>query len=270
MTLDTPVRHFVTRGAPINRLSKLEGGVDSVELALLEARELIDTTVSAHRSMAAQEPLVLMRSDKGSFVDAVQQAVDEAKYAVNVALSGEGEQATAVSVVLARRIASGAGDGVPVRILCSSQALELPLIRSISRAPRNCEVRVVEGVLHESLIVDGRIALVRSGREPVGGHSALVADLAAAKAMELLFAGVWGSAVPLAECLRLGERLRTESTRRILDRLCAGRPDAVAAREMDISLRTYRRHVARIMDDLGANSRFQAGVRAVELGLLAA
>ena len=37
---------------------------------------------------------------------------------------------------------------------------------------------------------------------------------------------------------------------------------------MQVSLRTYRRYVAEIMRELGANSRFQAGVRAVELGLL--
>jgi DNA-binding NarL/FixJ family response regulator len=36
-----------------------------------------------------------------------------------------------------------------------------------------------------------------------------------------------------------------------------------------VSLRTYRRHVAEIMRELDANSRFQAGARAVELGLLA-
>ncbi|MDJ0346930.1 LuxR family transcriptional regulator [Streptomyces sp. H10-C2] len=242
-----------------------------MELALLEARALIDTTVSTHRSMFAQQPPVLMRSDRRSIVKAVEQAIDGARHSVNVALSGSGEKATTAFAVIARRRGSGDhDDGVPVRILCSPQALDLSAVRTLARRSSGCEVRVVEGDLHGALIVDGRIVLVQSGRDQSGEDAALLADPAAAKAMELLFAGAWGSALPLTEYLRLNKRLRTESARQILDRLCTGRPDAVAAREMDVSLRTYRRHVARIMDDLGANSRFQAGVRAVELGLLSA
>ncbi|NEE20393.1 response regulator transcription factor, partial [Streptomyces sp. SID7499] len=44
--------------------------------------------------------------------------------------------------------------------------------------------------------------------------------------------------------------------------------DEVAARELTVSVRTYRRYVAEIMTLLDATSRFQAGVRAAELGLL--
>jgi hypothetical protein len=35
-------------------------------------------------------------------------------------------------------------------------------------------------------------------------------------------------------------------------------------------LRTYRRHVATLMDELGAGSRFEAGVKAMALGLVKA
>jgi DNA-binding NarL/FixJ family response regulator len=83
-----------------------------------------------------------------------------------------------------------------------------------------------------------------------------------------MFAGAWGSAMPLDEHQRLAERLRSDSVRMILERLREGHTDDVAARQIRVSLRTYRRHVAAIMRDVGANSRFQAGVRAVELGLL--
>lgn len=49
-----------------------------------------------------------------------------------------------------------------------------------------------------------------------------------------------------------------------------GHIDEVAARATNVSLRTYRRHVAEIVHELDANSRFQAGARAVEYGLLPA
>ena len=45
-------------------------------------------------------------------------------------------------------------------------------------------------------------------------------------------------------------------------------PDCeAAARRLGTSLRTYRRRVAELMAALEAGSRFQAGVRAGELGL---
>lgn len=54
----------------------------------------------------------------------------------------------------------------------------------------------------------------------------------------------------------------------VLHHLCAGYKDEVGARLMDMSLRTYRRHVADLLKMLGANSRFEAGARAVALGLI--
>jgi DNA-binding NarL/FixJ family response regulator len=53
----------------------------------------------------------------------------------------------------------------------------------------------------------------------------------------------------------------------ILRALGAGLTDEAAARRLGTSLRTYRRRVAELMAALEADSRFQAGVRAGELGL---
>ncbi len=47
----------------------------------------------------------------------------------------------------------------------------------------------------------------------------------------------------------------------------AGLTDEAAARRLGTSLRIYRRRVAELMAALEAGSRFQAGVRAGELGL---
>jgi DNA-binding NarL/FixJ family response regulator len=55
---------------------------------------------------------------------------------------------------------------------------------------------------------------------------------------------------------------------RILELLGSGCKDETAARTLALSVRTYRRRVAELMSALGASSRFQAGVRARELGLV--
>jgi DNA-binding NarL/FixJ family response regulator len=54
----------------------------------------------------------------------------------------------------------------------------------------------------------------------------------------------------------------------ILELLASGVTDEVAARRIGISSRTFRRHVATIMDELQADSRFQAGVAAARAGLV--
>jgi DNA-binding NarL/FixJ family response regulator len=54
----------------------------------------------------------------------------------------------------------------------------------------------------------------------------------------------------------------------LLDALASGSEDEAAARALGMSLRTYRRRVAELMAAVGATSRFQAGLRARELGLV--
>ncbi|MGB3441058.1 MAG: hypothetical protein WBA97_20095 [Actinophytocola sp.] len=61
----------------------------------------------------------------------------------------------------------------------------------------------------------------------------------------------------------IGPRLLTE----VLCALCAGLKDESAARQMRISVRTYRRHVACILKVLKVTSRFEAGMRLSEIGL---
>lgn len=53
-------------------------------------------------------------------------------------------------------------------------------------------------------------------------------------------------------------------SREVLRQLTRGTKDEVAARELGMALRTYRRSVARLMDLLKADSRFQAGYLAAQ------
>lgn len=55
----------------------------------------------------------------------------------------------------------------------------------------------------------------------------------------------------------------------VVDAMSTGLKDEAAARRLSVSLRTYRRYVADIMTRLGVATRFQLGVRAAELGILA-
>jgi DNA-binding NarL/FixJ family response regulator len=53
---------------------------------------------------------------------------------------------------------------------------------------------------------------------------------------------------------------------RILDALAAGLKDEAIARQLGVSVRTVRRHITALMQELGASTRFAAGVAAVRRG----
>ncbi|MEV0245774.1 hypothetical protein AB0H76_04185 [Nocardia sp. NPDC050712] len=53
----------------------------------------------------------------------------------------------------------------------------------------------------------------------------------------------------------------------VLDSLATGLKDEVAARRLAVSVRTYRRQVAALLDRLEVETRYQLGVRVAELGI---
>jgi hypothetical protein len=82
-----------------------------------------------------------------------------------------------------------------------------------------------------------------------------------------LLTAAWEAATDLEAYLRGEVPELAPEAREILRVLGAGLTDEAAARRLGTSLRTYRRRVAELMAALEAGSRFQAGVRAGELGL---
>ncbi|WP_371618403.1 DNA-binding response regulator [Streptomyces sp. NBC_00454] len=235
-----------------------------LEHALLQARTLIESTVSMHRRRSVI-PSPVARSGGAQLGDVMEQLIGRGRHSVAIALNGPGEFAESALRLLGKNPARAT-----VRVLCTAEAAEVSANR-LHRLPEpKLEVRVSDSELRGILVVDGVAALVPANSPGSTGQFAVVNDAAAVRALELLFAGAWSGGRDLADHLQLSPRLRTELVRNILERLRAGHTDEAAAREINVSLRTYRRYVAEIMRELDANSRFQAGVRAVEFGLLSA
>ncbi|WEV27103.1 hypothetical protein OYE22_19300 [Streptomyces sp. 71268] len=244
------------------------GGTDAVEHALRQVCELIESAVSLHRRRCEQPAAVVVADDGPAARRTVHQLIAQARHGVSVIVSSCPDQAQSLAPLL-DQLAGVANRGVAVRVLCAADALETPgVATAVRRGLAGHEVRVETGDLQGGVIVDGQTAFVHAGPGQPGRYASVIEDPASVRVLDLMFAAAWRTAMPMAEHLRLADRLRTDSVRKILDRLRAGRTDDVAAREIQVSLRTYRRHVAAIMRDVGANSRFQAGVRAYELGLL--
>ncbi|MFF7469626.1 LuxR C-terminal-related transcriptional regulator [Streptomyces sp. NPDC008092] len=77
----------------------------------------------------------------------------------------------------------------------------------------------------------------------------------------------WITATPLDDLVRLPDA-PTPQEQAILRLMAAGVRDDVIAREIGVSIRTLRRSLTALLDKLGAENRFQAGIKAVTRGWL--
>ena len=82
------------------------------------------------------------------------------------------------------------------------------------------------------------------------------------------FEQIWDAAIPLGASAEPDDEIGDPSAaeRVALKLLAQGLTDEAVARRLDVSLRTVRRMMARLMTMLGTRSRFEAGVRAAKRG----
>lgn len=245
--------------------------VDRVERALMEASGLIELTMSLHHRQSSAVPAIL-HPPESALTDIADHLISEASFSLNCAILDAESRLFSALPVAAPDAAS------PVRQPPGSLQLQLLLgteaggdadfrDRLSAHAALGAAARIAPGAIQEMLIVDGRVALLTPRRYSMSRRITILRDPATVRAMDALFTGAWSHAQPLALYRTLNERLRDEPTRQVLDLLRRGMTDTAAARSLGITLRTYRRRVSFIMHELGVHSRFQAGVRATELGL---
>ncbi|MFJ9845020.1 LuxR family transcriptional regulator [Kitasatospora sp. NPDC101155] len=243
---------------------------DVVEQGLLEVKALIEDAVVRHRDLVARGAVVTPVKPGEAVLSAeVARLIGGARHSLEVVLASDRPRAAEMYQALDGQL-TGLDAGVAVRLLCAPEALDREFVRRQLEAGRSLDVRTAQIPWVEVILVDRQIAF--SCSDPVAGslRASVTRDTSVLRALHNLFAGVWRRAVPLDSQVDFGDWARAEFARRILDRLNAGVTDEVAARDLSVSVRTYRRYVADIMGQLGANSRFQAGARAAELGLLSA
>jgi DNA-binding NarL/FixJ family response regulator len=160
--------------------------------------------------------------------------------------------------------------GLTVRKLYSAAALaddeqrrHLLELRAIGARVRICAT----GLPHETIISD-RSAMILAGATVRGEREfTATTDRTLIDAVYSMFEAAWEGAVDLDDYLSQHLPQIDVDGRALLRMLKTGLTDEAAARRMGLSLRTYRRRVAEMMQLLEAESRFQAGVRAGELGL---
>lgn len=157
-------------------------------------------------------------------------------------------------------------DGKEQRTLYDDSVLESPLLAAeiAEWATAGERQRVLAGVPSE-FVVYGDHAVV--GPEVWGDPTSqyvVVRDRMIVLAFVDLFDRLWSAASPIPA--RRGSDQGEDE--HLLDLLSRGFKDEAIARYLGWSLRTVRRRVARLMDELGAKTRFQLGAEAVRAGRL--
>jgi DNA-binding NarL/FixJ family response regulator len=138
-------------------------------------------------------------------------------------------------------------------------------LREIQRL--GADIRITPDEINETIILDRRLVIL-AGDTAHGMRSySVIATPELVQGVESLFEAAWRAATKLAVYDAELAEVRALAPH-ILELLASGCKDETAARTLRIGLRTYRRRVAELMAALGATSRFQAGARARELGLM--
>ncbi|MFF9067955.1 LuxR C-terminal-related transcriptional regulator [Streptomyces sp. NPDC014891] len=162
--------------------------------------------------------------------------------------------------------------GVRVRAIYRGRDAARPEAAEVlnRRAELGVEVRIAPDLPMTMVIVDEQYAIVPLRPEAPGEGAILARGPLLVRSFLSLYEHCWHTASPYGDHVapeRGGDGL-SEQQQAALQMLAAGMKDEKIARNLGVSLRTVSRMLSELMQELGASSRFEAGVRAVRLGWL--
>jgi sugar-specific transcriptional regulator TrmB len=168
--------------------------------------------------------------------------------------------------------------GIRYRYIYASSTLEVPgkLEEILIDIEAGEEAKLLPEVPLKLSIVDRKIARMFLSTDEPDIETGILTVRASpiVDALVVLFESLWERAVPLSLSstsdreipVAAPEGTPTPADRELLTFLAAGLKDEVIARHMQITTRSLRRRMVRLMALLNARSRFQAGVQAAARG----
>lgn len=157
-------------------------------------------------------------------------------------------EATAVVLRLRER-------GVPCRGLYNLDTAAAPAVRSMIEQVNaaGAEARICTDLPTVLYLIDNRIAVLPLEWDGQDMATAMVVHPSGLRdALDALFEILWKKFTPPGWATTGG----------LIELLLSGGTDAAIARQLGVGYRTVVRRVAELMDELGAHTRFQAGVQA--------
>ncbi len=209
-------------------------------------------------------------ADAGQAVVRVVHAVRRAQHGIVLLLGAEGGGLLGQGVAAA--IQTAVGGGALLRMVTDGAAREGDIrpLRVLVEMGGPGQWRRARGVPTSLLLVDGVHGLLLPSCP--GSPAIWVGHPALAAALGSLFDAIWESAVEVAGTLvsedAAGSLAGVPSHVRLARVLARGVKDDTAARLLGVSTRSVSRLVAELCEELGARTRFQAGVEVARRGWL--
>lgn len=254
--------------AAIRALSSRKRGAAPSELRVLEGRALLDELLRADPPPRA--PRVRSITDLGELQAALSDLSSRTRREVLSLHAGAvptramlGHAAQADLELIER--------GVSVRVVYPSSFAQIDYVRDFvaQQVDAGAYYRFADAVPYRLIISDGLRAVVPHAATEEAQGAILTSEPTFVRALRHLAMGMLRQGVDLAGIDASGGHSGpSEMELKVIRVLSMGLTDEAAARRLCVSERTFRRHVSALMERLGAVSRFQAGVRAVERGWL--
>ncbi|WP_405587682.1 LuxR C-terminal-related transcriptional regulator [Streptomyces sp. NBC_01190] len=131
------------------------------------------------------------------------------------------------------------------------------------------EYRTAHELFGRLIVFDRKVAFIPEAGDAPPWGGVLIREPSIVHFLCDIFEQTWTKAEPYSDAAADGlEVVSRDIDRTIARLLAAGLKDETIARRLGMSLRTTRRHIADIMESVGAESRFQAGVLMATRGLL--
>jgi len=156
--------------------------------------------------------------------------------------------------------------GVRMRTVCRPEVREGPLLWAYVEecVAAGEQVRLVDALPPRMVISDGEVAVIPVDTDDPDRGVHVVWSAALLASLVALFEALWATGSPVSGPSPVPHR----HDPRLLALLAAGAKDERVARNLGKGVRTVRREIADLLLDLGATTRFEAGVAAARRGWL--
>ncbi|MEV5968390.1 helix-turn-helix domain-containing protein [Streptomyces sp. NPDC051921] len=162
--------------------------------------------------------------------------------------------------------------GVRIQAMYSHRVGQVPeMVQHLAdRTALGVEVRLSPVVPMNMVLADENFALLPTDSRDPDSAALLARGPGLVRSYRALYEYCWQAATPYGheEKPEHGGDGLSEQQRAALRMLASGIKDEQVARNLGVSLRTVSRLISEVMQELGAASRFEAGVKAARLGLL--
>ncbi|HEY5836771.1 helix-turn-helix domain-containing protein [Streptomyces sp.] len=160
--------------------------------------------------------------------------------------------------------------GVALRAMYLQSIKNHPQVRSHVSwlVDQGAQVRVSPLLPLPMVIFDQSTALLPIDPDTTHDSAMVVSGKGLLTAFLHIFDSAWSEGQPIGGGKPAADGELGATDQAVLSLLAQGMTDEAVARKLGVSLRTVRRMMARLMRQLGTRSRFEAGIRVAQLGLM--